>query len=64
MMYGYWGNNYVVPIRLNVSDELAMMKKSNESLKDAFFQQCQIAKLQSLGRQMDEHKQKMFYALI
>ena len=64
MIYGYWSNNSVVPIRLNISNELANMKKSTSLLKDAFFQQCQIAKLQSLGRRMDEHKQKMFYALI
>ena len=64
MIYGYWSNNSVVPIRLNVANELANMKQSNSLLKDTFFQQCQIAKLDSLGRKMDEYKEKMFYALI
>ena len=64
MMYGYWSNNSVVPVRLNISDELANMRKSTSLLEDPFFQQCQVAKLQSLGRKMDEYKQKAFYALI
>ena len=64
MIYGYWSNNSVVPIRLNVPDELANMKQTNSLLKDSFFQQCQCAKLDSLGRKMDEYKEKMFYALM